>query len=147
MTTEIADQRAGPAEQEEQLSPSHFLLYKQGPEYAVELRQLALWVHLVLLPVYGREPTSTLPWCSSWWEHPEAIAQLHGLWLTWAELTGPGSGMSGAANWHRDYLGQVMTSLRDPQGTFAGCKPTRHRAKEVFPVMEIDPFGPLGSAV
>ncbi|MER7694586.1 DUF4913 domain-containing protein [Streptomyces sp. NPDC097610] len=115
----------------------------EGPEYAQTLRQLTLWTHHVLLPVYGRELTSTAPWCGRWWEHPEAVAQLHGLWLAWGELTGPGSGMCGPANWHRDYLGQVMTSLRDPMGPFAGCKPSAHRAKEVPPVESKDPFGPL----
>lgn len=72
----------------------------------------------MLLPVYGREITSAAPWCSRWWEHQEAVAMLHGLWLAWAELTGPGSGMCGPANWHRDYLGPVMQSLRDPSGPF-----------------------------
>lgn len=47
------------------------------------MRQLTLWVHHVLLPVYGREVTSMSLWCSRWWEHPEAVAQLHGLWLAW----------------------------------------------------------------
>ncbi|MFD5632064.1 MULTISPECIES: DUF4913 domain-containing protein [unclassified Streptomyces] len=140
MTTEITEKSAEAAQQEP--SPPHFILYKKGSEYAEEIRPLTLWVNQVLLPVYGRETTSALPWCSCWWEHPEAIAQLHALWLTWAELTGPGAGMSGAANWHRDYLGHVMTSLRDPQGPFAGCKPGKHRAKEAPPVDEIDPFGP-----
>jgi hypothetical protein len=58
------------------------------------------------------------------------VAQLHGLWLAWQELTSPGAGMTGPANWHRDYLGHVMASLRDPNGPFAGCKPGAHREKE-----------------
>lgn len=124
------------------LAPPHFILYMTGPEYAQNLRQLTLWTHHVLLPVYGREVTSAAPWCSRWWEHPEAIAQLHGLWLAWGELTGPGSGMCGPANWHRDYLGPVMTTLRDPMGPFAGCKPGAHRDKEIPQVDAADPFGP-----
>lgn len=122
--------------------PPRFILYLEGAEYAQNLRQLTLWAHHVLLPVYGREVTSTAPWCSSWWEHPEAVAQLHGLWLAWADLTGPDSPMSGPANWHRDYLGPVMQSLRDPMGPFAGCKPGSHRAKETPPVDAVDPFRP-----
>ncbi|MFE9687982.1 DUF4913 domain-containing protein [Streptomyces sp. NPDC006285] len=119
-----------------------FILYLDGAEYAQNLRQLTLWTHHVLLPVYGREITSAAPWCSRWWEHQEAVAQLHGLWLAWAELTGPGSPLSGAANWHRDYLNPVMQSLRDPMGPFAGCKPGSHRSKEKPPVDVLDPFGP-----
>jgi hypothetical protein len=114
----------------------------EGAEYAQTLRQLTLWTHNVLLPVYGREITSAAPWCSRWWQHPEAVAQLHALWLAWAELTGPDAGMSGPANWHRDYLESVMSSLRNPMGPFAGCKPGAHRAKETPPVDAKDPFGP-----
>ena len=105
-----------------------FILYMEGAEYAQTLRQLTLWTHNVLLPVYGREITSAAPWCSRWWQHPEAVAQLHALWLAWAELTGPDAGMSGPANWHRDYLESVMSSLRNPMGPFAGCKPGAPRA-------------------
>ncbi|MEU9413157.1 DUF4913 domain-containing protein [Streptomyces sp. NPDC048281] len=130
------------APKEDAPSPPHFILYKEGTEYAQALRQLSLWTHHVLLPVYGREVTSTSPWCSSWWKHPEAVAQLHGLWLAWGELTGPGSAMNGPGTWHRDHLAPVMNSLRDPSGPFAGCKPGAHRAKEIPTVDAADPFGP-----
>ncbi|MFF4354361.1 DUF4913 domain-containing protein [Streptomyces sp. NPDC001530] len=119
-----------------------FILYLDGREYAQTMRQLTLWTHHVLLPVYGREVTSAAPWCPLWWEHPEAVAQVHGLWLAWGELTGPGSEPSGPAGWHRDYLGPVMLSLRDPAGPFAGCKPGNHRPKESPPVDIVDPFAP-----
>ncbi|MFI6694771.1 DUF4913 domain-containing protein [Streptomyces sp. NPDC050433] len=132
----------GAAPQEKPPNPPQFILYLRGLEYASTLRQLTLWAHHVLLPVYGREITSTAPWCSRWWEHPEAVAQMHGLWLAWGDLTGPGSGLCGPANWHRDYLGPVMNSLRDPMGPFAGCKPGAHRGKEKPPVDALDPFGP-----
>lgn len=127
---------------EEPANPPNFILYLDGPAYVNALRELTLWTHHVLLPVYGREVTSTAPWCSRWWEHPEAVAQLHGLRLAWNELTGPGSGMCGPANWHRDYLVPAMNSLRDPMGPFAGCKPGAHRAKEKPAVDALDPFGP-----
>lgn len=131
-----------PARQERPTARPRFILYMDGPAYGSALRQLTLWTHHVLLPVYGREVTSTAPWCSRWWEHPEAVAQLHGLWLAWGDLTGPESPANGPANWHRDYLSPVMTTLRDPQGPFAGCKPGMHRPKETPPIDVIDPFGP-----
>ncbi|MFD6566800.1 DUF4913 domain-containing protein [Micromonospora profundi] len=108
-----------------------FILYLEGDEYAEALRMLTMWVRHLLVPVYAREVSSTAPWCSRWWLHPEAIAQLYGLWLAWQELTGPNAGLSGPANWHRDHLGPVMSTLRDPSGPFAGCKPGAHRAKEI----------------
>lgn len=113
-----------------------FILYLDGPEYQETLTLLARWVHHLLLPVYGREVTSAAPWCTQWWQHPEAVAQLHGLWLAWQELTSPEAGLAGPANWHRDYLGAVLGALRDPGGPFAGCKPGTHRPKETPPVEE-----------
>lgn len=130
------------APDEEELPPPQFILYMDGPEYARTLRQLTLWTHHVLLPVYAGEASSTSPWCPRWWEHPAAVAQLHALWLAWGDLTGPGSETRGPAMWHRDFLAPVMLALRDPQGTFAGCKPGMHRGKEHPPVDAMDPFAP-----
>ncbi|MGW2965221.1 DUF4913 domain-containing protein [Streptomyces sp. NPDC001220] len=151
-TPSAEDKTAAPAEASSEAPPPaagppaapKFILYLQGPEYGQALRQLTLWVHHVLLPVYGREVTSSAPWCSRWWEHPEAVAQMHSLWLAWGELTetGNSTGMNGPAVWHRDYLATVMTNLRDPSGPFAGCKPGSHRVKETPAVDAVDPFGP-----
>ncbi|MEU6116072.1 DUF4913 domain-containing protein [Streptomyces sp. NPDC047117] len=125
MTAQTFDGGAGGAE----LQAPPFILYLEGDEYAEELRGLALWVNGLLVPVYGREARSQSPWCPRWWEHAEAVARLHALWLAWQELTDPGSGASGPAVWHRDHLGPTMLELRDPAGPFAGCKAGAHRAK------------------
>ncbi|WP_406474496.1 DUF4913 domain-containing protein [Streptomyces sp. NBC_01615] len=106
-----------------------FILYLDGQEYAEEMSGLAVWVSDLLLPVYGREVTSQQPWCPRWWEHLEAVARLHGLWLAWQELTDPAAGASGPAVWHRDHVGPVLAELRSPSGPFAGCKAGSHRAK------------------
>ncbi|MFI5994364.1 DUF4913 domain-containing protein [Streptomyces sp. NPDC051362] len=142
LPTEEPTAPEAPAAAEKPASAPLFILYMEGPAYASTLRQLTLWVHHVLLPVYGREVTSGSPWCPRWWEHPEAVAQLHGLWLAWGDLTGPGSTMTGPASWHRDYLSSVMDTLRNPQGPFAGCKPGMHRPKETPTVAAMDPFAP-----
>ncbi|MET7987929.1 MULTISPECIES: DUF4913 domain-containing protein [unclassified Streptomyces] len=106
-----------------------FILCLDGPEYAEEMSRLAVWVGDLLLPVYGREVTSQQPWCPRWWEHPEAVARLHGLWLAWQDHTHPAAGGSGPALWHRDHLGAVLSELRSPGGPFAGCKGGTHRPK------------------
>lgn len=106
-----------------------FIVFLDEPEYEQALGGLALWVQHLLLPIYGREVTSAAPWCPRWWEHPDAVAHLHGLWLAWQDLTGVAGGLSGPASWHRDHLGPAMSSLRDPNGPFAGCRVGTHRPK------------------
>jgi hypothetical protein len=115
--------------QQEAPAAPPFILYLDGQEYAEEMSGLAVWVSDLLLPVYGREVTSQQPWCPRWWEHLEAVARLHGLWLAWQELTDPAAGASGPAVWHRDHVGPVLAELRSPSGPFAGCKAGSHRAK------------------
>ncbi|MGP3975933.1 DUF4913 domain-containing protein [Streptomyces sp. 8N114] len=136
--TLAAEPTQEPWQEERQQGPA-FILYMEGPEYQDALNRLALWVRHLLLPVYGREVTSTAPWCPSWWKHPEAVAQLYGLWMAWQDLTGPDSSATGPASWHRDHLTHVMTSLRDPAGPFAGCKPNAHRAKEAPGIIPYPP--------
>lgn len=136
MTTMTPAHDADPTPEQPQ-APA-FILYLDGEEYAEEMRNLALWVSDLLLPVYGREVTSGQPWCPRWWEHLEAVARLHALWLAWQEYTDPEAGVSGPAVWHRDHLGPVMTELRAPNGPFAGCRPGGHRPKEAPSVEAYD---------
>jgi hypothetical protein len=116
-----------------------FILYLSGPEYVEELRRLSFWVERLLIPVYGQEASSAAPWCPRWREHQEAVAHLHALWLAWQERTGPNADATGPAQWHRDFLGPTMETLRSPSGPFAGCKPGIHREKE-RPFIEDDGF-------
>ncbi|NED90433.1 DUF4913 domain-containing protein, partial [Streptomyces sp. SID11233] len=92
-----------------------------GPAYATELAALSDWVHYLLLPVYGREISANRPWCAQWYEHPEAVARLHALWLAWQQLTDTEAGLSGPSTWHRDHLDHTLAHLRAPDGPFAAC--------------------------
>ncbi|MGV4927599.1 DUF4913 domain-containing protein (plasmid) [Streptomyces sp. BHT-5-2] len=120
-TAEAADsaQEDGPT--------SVFILALGGEAYAVELAALSDWVNYLFLPVYGREISTTRPWCTQWHEHPEAVARLHALWLAWQQLTDTEAGLSGPSTWHRDHLDQALVHLRAPDGPFAACttSPTR----------------------
>ncbi|MFI1979277.1 DUF4913 domain-containing protein [Streptomyces wedmorensis] len=100
---------------------SVFIVALGGDEYAVELAALSNWVNHLLLPVYGREISTTRPWCAQWHEHPEAVARLHALWLAWQQLTDTEAGLAGPSTWHRDHLDQALVHLRAPDGPFAAC--------------------------
>ncbi|MFD9427317.1 MULTISPECIES: DUF4913 domain-containing protein [unclassified Streptomyces] len=106
---------------------SVFILALGGEAYAVELAALSNWVNYLFLPVYGREISTTRPWCPQWHEHPEAVARLHALWLAWQQLTDAEAGLSGPSTWHRDHMDQALVHLRAPDGPFAACttSPTR----------------------
>ncbi|WP_026328410.1 DUF4913 domain-containing protein [Streptomyces sulphureus] len=100
---------------------SVFILAMAGQAYAEELAALKTWVEDLLLPVYGREITSTRPWCPQWTEHPEAVARLHALWLAWQQFTDAEAGLAGPSLWHRDHLDPTLMQLRAPDGPFSAC--------------------------
>lgn len=116
------------------LSSPLFILYFGDDQFDEALDHLTVWVDGLLLPAYAREADSGTPWCPEWREHLEAVAQLYGLWMAWQELTGVDAPLTGPAMWHRDYLGPVMQTLRDPKGPFAGCKLERHQPKLLPPL-------------
>lgn len=120
--------RAEAADSEQLDGPaSVFILALGGEAYTVELAALSDWVNYLFLPVYGREISTSRPWCAQWHEHPEAVARLHALWLAWQQLTDAEAGLSGPSVWHRDHLDQTLVHLRAPDGPFAACttSPTR----------------------
>ncbi|GAA3883727.1 DUF4913 domain-containing protein [Streptomyces sedi] len=104
-----------------------FILLKRGRAHARELARLTRWVDDILLPTYGREISTQAPWCPWWPQHPEAVARLHALWLSWRQHIAPDAGPSGPAIWHRDFLDHTMAQLRSPGGPFAACTTHPHR--------------------
>lgn len=111
----------GPSAATAEEPASVFILALAPKAYAEELAALTNWVHNLLLPVYGREITTSRPWCRQWQEHPEAIARLHALWLAWQQLTDLQAGLTGPSTWHRDHLDPALLQLRAPDGPFGAC--------------------------
>ncbi|GAA4312355.1 hypothetical protein BJY14_005735 [Actinomadura luteofluorescens] len=137
-----ADETAGRPDDEHPLVPS-FLLYLDGPEHTLELETMAKWVNYLLVPVYINQVSPLRPWCSHWWEHPEALARLHALWIAWQGLTdAPACGHTGPSVWHRDHLDPALARLRAPDGPFAECMldPARP-AHNANPATPIEDFG------
>lgn len=100
---------------------SVFIVALGGEAYTTELAALSDWVNYLFLPIYGREISTTRPWCAQWYDHPEAVARLHALWLAWQQLTDTEAGPTGPSTWHRDHLDQALVHLRAPDGPFAAC--------------------------
>ncbi|MEV4079151.1 DUF4913 domain-containing protein [Nonomuraea fuscirosea] len=116
-----------------------FIVRLNPTEYAVELSLLKQWVDHLLIPTYlsERTPSSAAPWCPAWWEHEEAVARLHGLWLAWQYWTDPeAGGFTGPDTWHRDCLDPAIRELRAPHGPLHRCmispdKPAHRPARAV----------------
>jgi hypothetical protein len=134
---------AGPPDEEGPLVPA-FLLYLDDPEYTLELETLATWVNDLLVPVYINQVSPLRPWCSRWWEHREAVARLHALWMAWQSLTdSPACGHTGPSSWHRDHLDPALARLRAPDGPFARCMRDPERpVHNPGPATPVEGFGP-----
>jgi hypothetical protein len=115
-----------------------------GADYQNELEKLAAWVENLLVPIYGREVSSTALWCPCWWDHPEAIGRLHAVYLAWLELTGAQAELYGPGLWHRDYLDPMMVQLRGPDGPFAACSSGDRPNHTVLTAPPVQPLGEYG---
>ncbi|MEV4555738.1 DUF4913 domain-containing protein [Kitasatospora sp. NPDC049285] len=127
LATRHADLPTADPAGEESEAMSVFILALGGAEYDAEIAALRDWVNYLFLPVYGREISTTRPWCAQWEQHPEAVARLHALWLAWQQLTDFEAGLSGPSTWHRDHLDQALVHLRAPDGPFAACTTSANR--------------------
>ncbi|MFI1953161.1 DUF4913 domain-containing protein [Streptomyces xinghaiensis] len=106
---------------------SVFIPALDNEAYGVEVDALTAWVNHLLLPVYGREITTSRPWCHQWQDHPEAVARLHALWLAWQQFTDVEAGLAGPSVWHRDHLDPAWLQLRAPDGPFSACTTNPNR--------------------
>ena len=106
---------------------SLFIMAMDDPAYAMELHAMLPWVDEIFIKIYGPEVSPVRPWCVHWYEHPEAVARIHGLWLAWQQMTHAESGHTGPAVWHRDYLDPALARLRAPDGPFAACSTSPDR--------------------
>lgn len=118
--TDNPDEDQGDEEKDE--VPVFILYHDSGsPAEQAELAQLAHWVHTILVPNYVTEISPAQPWCAQWWEHPQAVARLHALWMAWLELSVPEAGFTGPSVWHRDHLDDAFSRLRSQEGPFLRC--------------------------
>ncbi|MGP4104745.1 DUF4913 domain-containing protein [Nonomuraea sp. KM90] len=114
-----------------------FILYLDEPDLSRELDLLKKWVADLLTPTYLHEPTPDHPWCPQWWDHDEAVALLHGIWLAWQKLTDPQScDFTDPDRWHFDNLYPALDRLRAAGGPLQRCmtdrnKPTHRPAQHV----------------
>lgn len=106
---------------EEQAGQTHFASVDQ-------------WVSGWLLPMWTRDlhgDEST--WCPQWWRHPEAVARLTALWLSWEHLRlDPATGMS---SWWRDHADHHLAVLLSSSTVFKGCSP--NGGHTAYPVAQL----------
>jgi hypothetical protein len=96
-----------------------FLLLDDPESAEKAVAELEQWVDGLLVPVYQRHDTRG-SWCGQWYEHPDVVAYLHGLYLAWGELVA-GGGPLGAVRWHREYLEPVLAYVQHRDGPLSRC--------------------------
>ena len=115
------DPAAGPTGDDSGQGESMFILALDDEAYAREIAAMVPWVDEIFLKIYGREVSSSRPWCVRWPEHAEVVARLHALWLAWQALTHVEAGHAGPSTWQRDHLDPALLQLRDPAGPLGAC--------------------------
>jgi len=88
---------------------------------------VAQWVEKIFAPTYIREESNYHFWCAQWWVHPEAVARLEALWLTWEAAIAHSSPYA-MADWLRDYLDRLVPPLLAADGPFSSCSTAVHEA-------------------
>lgn len=104
-------------------------------EQATHYADVYEFVNQFLVVIYARRvshQTSHFRWCPHWYEHPEAVARLEGLWKAFEHLRHDPH--LGASTWWRDHADPTMTALTDPTGPFSACSPTSHAPPPPLPV-------------
>ena len=80
------------------------------------------WVTGWLAPIVVRQPSQDFIWCSHWWDHPEVLTRITGLWETWesARL----GGATAINDWLATQLDHHLAVITSSGGPFFRCKPS-----------------------
>lgn len=74
-------------------------------------------------------PKAGVYWCSSWWEHPEAISRLYALWREWEKARVEDT----MSMWWIHHLDPHLAALTAEYGPFCKCDPDIHKPVETLP--------------
>jgi Domain of unknown function (DUF4913) len=76
-------------------------------------------------------------WCPQWWQHPEAISRLTGLWSTW-EAAATDSDIA-MLSWYQDYLDHHLPVLCSHNGPFLNCSNDQGHSRSPGVVLQTVP--------
>jgi hypothetical protein len=96
------------------------------------------WVNAWWRVHFARDLSSSqIVWCEKWWDHPEALSRLTGLWERWEDLRLESGGL---ATWWRE--ADICTSaLMSPAGPFRLCKTGESPRHRVIDPLRASPTG------
>ncbi len=104
-----------------------------GEPAPFDFATLYTWVHIHIATITERKVSKSsgsesgigVRWCTSWYEHDEAIARLEALRRGWEEhVVSPGASMS---TWYLSHYDPHITALTAPSGPFWQCTPGHHQ--------------------
>jgi hypothetical protein len=103
---------------------------------AEETAAFTVWVgqQLARLEAFGVERKGEVPWCPTWWQHPEVVERLYVSWLAHGkaeQLARDGDGQALSQWWihHWDHhAGRIFDRARGP---LRFCSPQGHHSESV----------------
>ncbi|MBU2698566.1 hypothetical protein CCO04_26105 [Pimelobacter sp. 30-1] len=132
----VDDELAAAVDQVDQVEPN--LETEVSAEAPADLfDSVYAFVPNFLAIVYARPIGSQITgfrWCSTWWEHPEAVSRLEALWKAFETLRQDPT--TGAAVWWRDFADPTMSALCSPDGPFKQCSDQDHKLSADLPTKE-----------
>jgi Domain of unknown function (DUF4913) len=103
------------------------------PKYA----RLEDWVSQHLATMIVRRHGNEFHWCPQWWQHPEAISRLTGLWQAWEQAYQDSS--LAMLDWYRIHLDYHLAVLTDHNGPFMNCSNDQGHARSAGVLIKSEP--------
>jgi hypothetical protein len=104
------------------------------PKHKALFKNVVDWVENWLAPTVVRRDNNDVRWCASWWDHPEVISRLQGLWETWEQSRSTPAAM---LDWYQQHLDHHFARITSPNGPMAHCKRDEHNGRG--PALPLNP--------
>ncbi|WP_104168910.1 DUF4913 domain-containing protein [Arthrobacter sp. SX1312] len=110
----------------------------EAEDFVFTPEELVDWVEGLAAMLESVDRSQNQYWCSQWWNHPEAVDRLRGLYEQWLEAQASG----GMSSWWIDHFDRHATVLFSKRGPFGECGTTHvDKTARRFLAAEQPPIG------
>lgn len=86
-------------------------------------RNAVQWVQKWLAPQTVRPDRGNIKWCPCWWDHPEVLSRVEGLWETWEQTR---SSATSRLEWWQTHFDHHWPVITSPTGPMHHCTRDQH---------------------